>query len=135
MNIEPLDEFEQQLATAQLFRAPDDLRSAVLNEVGREFRAARWDRRFARATAVLLIVGVGINASLAMLAPGSNNSQINQVAHDQSQQSLIDTAIVVAEATNAETGRNFARQMAALAGRELTDHEIATIEAATRDRG
>ena len=135
MDTESLDEFERQLAAAQRLRAPDDLRCAVLSSVERELRASRWDRRFARAAAVLLIVGVGWNASLVLLAPSSNKSQINQIANDQSQQSLIDTAIVVAEATNAETGRNFARQMAALTGRELTDQEIATIDAATRDRG
>lgn len=135
MDTEPLDEFERELAAAQRFRAPDGLRGAVLSSVERELRAARWDRRFARAAAVLLIVGVGWNASLVLLAPSSNKSQINQIAHNESQQSLVNTAIVVAEATNIEFGRTFARQMAALSGRELTDGEIAAIDASNRDQG
>jgi hypothetical protein len=59
-----------------------------------------------------------------------------QLADETRAKSLIDTAIVVAEATDANTGRTFARQLAALSGRELTDQEIASINAAvTRDRG
>lgn len=135
MNPEPLDEFEQQLASARQVGAPTALRGRVLSDVERELRAARWDRRLARAAVVLLVVGVGLNAALVL---GENETRIaphRQLTANNSQQSIVETAIIVAEATNGETGRQFARQMAALTGRQLTDQEIATIDAATRDRG
>lgn len=136
MDQEPLDEFERQLAATRPAGAPTDLRRAVLNDIERELRTARLDRRLARAAVLLLVVGVGMNASLAILSSRPNDSRAGQVANDRSQESLVETAIVIAEATDAETGRQFARQMAALSGRELTDQEIAAIDAAANgDRG
>jgi hypothetical protein len=44
--------------------------------------------------------------------------------------SLVDTAVVVAEATDARTGRQFARQLAAMTGYKLTVDEAAAIDAA-----
>lgn len=136
MDQEPLDEFERQLAIARPAGTPTDLRHVVLNDVERELRAARWDRRLARAAMVLLVVGVGMNASLALPGSRPSDARTGQFANDRSQKSLVETAIVVAEATDAETGRQFARQMAAMSGRELTDQEIAAIDAAANgDRG
>jgi hypothetical protein len=135
MNPDPIDEFKRQLASARHAGAPTALRGLVLSDIERELRAARWDRRLARAAIVVLVVGVGLNAALVF---GENETRVaphRQLAARDSQQAIVDTAIIVAEATNGETARQFARQMAALSGRELTDQEIATIDAATRDRG
>jgi hypothetical protein len=130
MEQEPLDEFESQLAARQNAHVPSDLRLVVLGNVDRELRASRWDRRLARAAVLLLVVGVGMNASLALVGSQRNEPRVGRVASDHSEQSLVETAIVIAEATDAETGRRFARQMAAMSGRELTDQEIAAIDAA-----
>jgi len=136
MNQEPLDEFERQLAATLSARAPAELRQVVLNDTERELRAACWDHRLARAAVLLLVVGIGMNASLALLDSRPHEPRVGHVADDRTQKSLVETAIVVAEATDAETGRQFAQQMAALSGRELTDQEIATIDAAADgDRG
>lgn len=135
MNPEPLDEFEQQLASARQVGAPTALRGRVLSDVERELRAARWDRRLARAAVVLLVVGVGMNAALVLGEKETRIAPHRQLATKDSQQAIVDTAIFVAEATNGETGRQFARQLAALSGRELTDQEIATIDASPRDQG
>jgi hypothetical protein len=135
MNPEPLDELERHLASARHVGAPAALRGHVLSDIDRELRAARWDRRLARAAVVLLVVGVGVNASLVFEDGSKNMTPHRQLMVEESQRAIIDTAILVAEATNGETGRQFARQLAALSGRELTDQEIATIDAATRDRG
>jgi hypothetical protein len=132
MDQEPLDEFERQLAATQPAGAPAELRLAVLNDVERELRAARWDRRLARAAAVLLIVGVGMNASLALMESRPHSSPSGQIGGDRGEDSLIETAIVVTEATDAETGRRFARQIAAMSGRELTDRELEAIDAAIK---
>jgi hypothetical protein len=135
MNSEPLDDFEQQLASARHAGAPTALRGRVLSDIERELRAARWDRRLARAAVVLLVVGVGMNAALVL---GENETRVaphRELAAKDSQQAIVDTAIIVAEATNGATGRQFARQMAALSGRELTDQEIAAIDASPRDQG
>jgi hypothetical protein len=135
MNPEPLDEFERQLASARHVGAPTALRGHVLSDVERELRAARWDRRLARAAVVLLVVGVGVNAALVLGDGATRVAPHRQLAAKDSQQAIVDTAIMVAEATNGETGRQFARQMAALSGRELTDREIASIDASPRDQG
>jgi hypothetical protein len=135
MNDDSFHELERQLTAAGATAAPPHLRYAVLADVARELRAARWDRRLARAAAMLLIVGVGLNAALVWQRGGNTDPRHQQFAQQPPSNSLVETAIVVAEATNAETGRTFARQLAALRGRELTDQEIATIDAATRDRG
>ncbi len=130
MDQEPLDEFEQQLVAIRGAGAPIELRRAVLGDVERELRAARWDRRLARSAALLLIVGVGMNVSLTLVGSRSPESLASHVAHDRTPESFVEIAIVIAEATDAETGRRFARQIAALSGRELTDQEIAAIDAA-----
>lgn len=132
---ESFNEFESQLATAGRPGAPAELRDVVLKNVERELRAVRWDRRLMRAAAILLAVGIGLNAFQVLAPTESTTSRNQQVARAGSSEALIETAIVVAEATNAHTGRLFARQWAAMSGRALTDHEIAAIDASDRDRG
>lgn len=134
MEYEPLNEFERQLAAICPAGSPGELRSAVLSGVERELRAARWDRRLARTAMMLLIVGIGLNASLAWRGARPDGGRANQVAADRSQKSLVETAVVVAEATDAETGRQVARQLAAWSGRELSGDELAAIDAAVRSR-
>jgi hypothetical protein len=134
MDQEPLDEFEQQLAATRRTGAPSELRRIVLNDIERELRAARWDHRLARAAVLLLVVGVGMNASLALVGSRPNEPRGGRVASDRPEQSLVEAAIVVAEATDVATGRRFAQQMAALSGRELTAQEIAAIDAAANGR-
>lgn len=135
MNDDSLAELEQQLAQAHAAGAPAQLRVAVLDDVSHELRAARWDRRLARAAVVLLTVGVGLNAALVAQREHVPNPHRQHFAQRPATNSLVETAIAVAEATNTETAQTFARQLAALRGRELTDQEIATIAAANRDRG
>lgn len=135
MKTEPLDEFELQLAAVGRLGAPPELRRAVLRDVERELRAVRWDRRLARAAVVLLTVGIGLNAYQVLAPKNLATSHNRQIARADSSQSLIETAIVVAEATNADTGRLFARQWAAMSGRALTEREIAGIDAPNRDEG
>jgi hypothetical protein len=135
MNDESFAELEQQLAQVRAAVAPSQLRTAVLSDVANELRAARWDRRLARAALLLLVVGVGLNAALVWQGGSALEQPHRQLAHQPAEDSLIQTAIAVAEATNTETAQTFARQLAALRGRELTDQEIATIAAANRDRG
>jgi hypothetical protein len=131
-----LEELERQLSATSPPGAPPELRRVVLADIARELRAVRWDRRLARAAVVLLLVGVGLNAALAWRGAQQFDARPARIAEQASSESLVETAIVIAEATNAETGRTFARQLAALSGRELTDQEIASINAATtRDRG
>lgn len=80
---------------------------------------------------MLLVIGVGMSASLTLFDSRSPAPRV-QV---RSENSLIDSAIVVAQATDAETGRQFARQIAALSGRVLTDEELDAISAADGGRG
>lgn len=132
MNDESLDQIERQIAAAGTEGSPRELRGKVLADVERELRAARWDRRLARAAVWLFVMGVGMNAALGLRSDGSAGRRLLEPRVAPSRSTLVETAIVVAEATDAVTARRFARQMAALSGRDLTAAEAAAIDAAVR---
>jgi hypothetical protein len=136
---ETFDELESQLAVelaaVRPADAPAELRGAVLGSVHRELRAARWDRRLARVAAILLAVGIGLNAYQVVAPMRAAVPHSRPVARVESSEKLIQTAIVVAEATNADTGRLFARQWAAMSGRALTERELDAIDTSHRDQG
>lgn len=129
MNDESIEHIELQISAASQIGAPIELRMAVLANVQRELRAAKWDRRLVRAAAVLLVVGVGLNVGI-VLKPAVERGVSSQVAESNARQSLVDTAVVVAEATDAKTGSEYARQMAAMMGHKLTADDVAAIDAA-----
>jgi FPC/CPF motif-containing protein YcgG len=136
MNTEPFDEFESQLAAVRKGSAPSALRSAVLNDVDRELRASRWDRRLMRAAMLLLVIGVGFNTALVFDDARSESAFPRAAATARSREALIETAVVVSDSTDAATGRRFAEQWAAYSGRELTAQEVETLESlVTKDRG
>jgi hypothetical protein len=132
MDSESLEQVERQLAGFRPSAAPAELRASVLAEMHRELRASRWDWRLARAAAVLLVVGIGLNLAIGFSSFGSSDVRSRPVAHSNSQQSLLDTAVVVAQTTDAATGRRFARQLAVLSGYELSKAEEAAIDAAVQ---
>lgn len=130
MNDESLEQIERQVAGLPIGGTPVVLRAAVLADVERELRASRWDRRLARAAVVLLVIGLGLNISAGWQLGGSAKELQGSIARSEMRPSLVDTAVIVAEATNAETARQFARQLAAMSGREITADEAAAIDAA-----
>jgi hypothetical protein len=130
MDEDSLEQIEWQLAGTRVPAAPNSLRAAVLSSVQRELRASRWDRRLAGTAAVLLIVGMGLNVGIVWHESIEDGARARPSAPVASRQSLVDTAVLVAEATDAATGSHFARQLAALSGRELTADDAAAIDAA-----
>jgi hypothetical protein len=129
MSDESLEHIERQIAGMRTLGSPAELRGAVLGGVERELRAARWDRRLARAAAVLLVVGIGVNVALGLRFDWTAN-QLAGSRRSDPRPAVVDTAVVVAEATDLLTARRFARQLAAMAGRALTKDESAAIDAA-----
>jgi hypothetical protein len=131
MNGESFEQLERQIA-AVAPGAPAELRAVVLADVRRELRAARWDRRFARAAAAAVLVGVGWNAlNVALAGRGAAAVRVAQpVLASTSAEALVQTAATVAEATDAATGRLVARQLAALGGQRLSAAQAAAIDAA-----
>lgn len=121
---------EEQLAAVWLPAAPGELRGAVLTRVRRELRAGRWDQRLARTTVILLVLGVALNGGVAFRISGQHERSTSRVVSSNDRPSLLHTAMVVAEVTDAATGRRFAEQLAALSGRVLTADEAAAIDAA-----
>ena len=131
MGSDSFEDLERRLALVPRRGAPPALRAAVLDDVHRELAAARWDRRLARAAAGLLAVGIGMNAAVAWWPERSGESQL---ITGPTEESLIRLAVNVAEATDAQTGRRYARHVATLAGRTLSGDEAAAIDAAVSGR-
>lgn len=126
MDDEILEQVEQQLIEAAP-GVPVELRGVVLSAVRKELRAARWDRQLGRVAAVLLIAGVGLNVAVGLNAA---NTVRPVLAAGPSQEALVQTALAVAEATDVETGRRIARQMAAWGGQAMTNEQLAALDAA-----
>jgi hypothetical protein len=123
-----LDMIERRIAGAGAPGAAQALRAAVLGDVQRELRAARWDRRLARAAVLLLVVGVGLNGAIGTHA---DRSVRRQMAGRTTQDALVQVAVGVAEATDPKTAQVYARQLAAMTGRTLSVDDAAAIDAAT----
>ena len=132
MNDESMETVERRLACFDSRGVPPGLRENVLADVQRELRAARWDRRLARAAVVLLVVGVGMNVAIGLRPSDSGSDRVAQNHSGEARRSLVETAVVVAQATDASTAIQFARQLAAMTGRELTPDEAAAIDAAVQ---
>lgn len=128
MNDDSLTELEQQLALSSPAAAPSELRLAVMADVRRELAASRWDRRLARATAALVMVGASLNIAIGLNA--SRGLYPPETTRPPSQQSLVQTAVAVAQATDVETGRRVARQLAAWGGRTMTHEQLTALDAA-----
>jgi hypothetical protein len=111
-------ELERRLACAVPRGAPPGLRAATLAQVQRELRSARWDRRLGRMAAAIFVVGVGLNAGLALQG---DVRAANEAKAPMVRDSRAALAVVVADATDAETARQFVRQMAALGGWQQSD--------------
>jgi len=110
MNEPSQADIEQLLGHANLGNVSRELREQVLRQTQRELRAARWDRRLGRVAAVLLLVGVALNASSMWLTPlGSSR----QTASRPSPESIFQLETTMAEATDPETGRRLAAHYAA----------------------
>jgi hypothetical protein len=130
MSDESLEQIERQISLLRGINSPAELRGVVLEDVRRELQSARWDRRMARLTAALLFVGVGINLLIGVRSGTSYPGRLADDRQAVTRTSLVDTTVLVAEATDAATARRFARQMAAMAGRPLTEDDAAAIDAA-----
>jgi hypothetical protein len=110
MNEPSQTDIEQLLGHANLGSVSSDLREQVLQQTRRELRAACWDRRLGRVAAVLLLVGVGLNASSMWLTPSGSSWQ---TASRPSPESISNLETTMAEATDPETGRRLAQHYAA----------------------
>ena len=127
MNEHSFDQLEQQLAGRDAFHgAPPALRDAVLAATRRELAAARWDRRLGRVAATLLFAGVGLNLAIGLTA----DYGVRSSALASSDDSLVRSAVAIARATDAETGRRMAQQLAAWQGQPLSPQQRTAVDAA-----
>lgn len=122
-----LEQLERLIANCGPAGAPPELRGAVVAQMQRELAAARWDRQLARLAAALLVAGVGLNAAIGWSAASGDRPPL---AAGSSQDSLVQTAVAVARATDAQTGRLMAQQMAAWNGQTMTNEQLASLDAA-----
>ena len=124
-NLDDLESIERQLTILPLPSAPASLRAAVLNDVHRSLKAQRWDRRLARVAAALLAVGIGLNAAVGWRG-GQRAANPTVVASRPDV--IARVAVLLAEATDAETAREFVRHLAALDGMTLSPQQEAAIQ-------
>lgn len=122
---DPLIQIEQRLASTSA-NAPPELRAMVLAGVNRELKSSQWDRRLARAAALLLTMGVALNAVMAFGLAGLPHAPTQPTSSER----LLQTAVTVARATDAETGRKIARQIAAWSGHTMTSEQLDSLDAA-----
>jgi hypothetical protein len=120
-----LESIEWQLSQLPLASAPHQLRTAVLSDMRRQVKAQRWERRMAQAAVALLLAGIGMNAAVGWQ---SRQSGANPAIADSRPEAIARAAAFMAEATDAETGREFARHLAALSGTTLDRQQEAAIE-------
>ena len=102
------------------------LREATLRQVRRELRAARRERRFARMTAFLLVVGIALNAATLNRQPTLPTG--GQIASRPTTESIARLVVAFAEATDLETANIFARQLAAFNGFPADSPQASAIE-------
>jgi hypothetical protein len=124
-NLDDLESIERQLTNLPLPSAPPSLRSAVLKDVQRGLMVQRWDRRLARAAIALLAVGIGLNAAAGWRG---GQPEANLAIAESRPDAIARAAVLIAEATDAETGRRFARHLAALDGMTLSPLQEAAIQ-------
>jgi hypothetical protein len=124
-NLDDLESIERRLTNLPLPSAPASLRSTVLKDVHRSLNAQRWDRRMGRVAVALLAVGIGLNATAGWR--GRQPAQ-NPALTESRPDAIARVAVLMAEATDAETGRQFARRLAALDGMKLSPQQEASIQ-------
>jgi hypothetical protein len=131
MEDELRDPIEDQLRSLSARDLPQELRCSTLASVNRQLATSRWERRFVRATLILLLFGVSLNVRFGSTQVHSSTSQF---ASKSTAKHLIEVGVTVAEATDAETGTRFAHQMATLAGSRLTSQQVTALEQAIQKR-
>jgi hypothetical protein len=120
-----LELIERQLAHIPLAGAPAKLRGEALAGVHRHLAAQRWDRRLGRAAAAVLVIGIGLNVAISWRG---GQPPSNQAVADLKPDAITQAAIAMAEATDAETGVQVARHLAALRGITLSPQQQAEIQ-------
>jgi len=126
MDDQSLAELERRLGQRSGVEAPDALRALTLSQVERELRAARWDRRLGRVAASLVLTGIGLNAGVGLSSEHSTSSSTAFATND----ALVRTAVAVALATDVETGRLMAHQLAVIQDQSISPQQLAAIDAA-----
>ena len=74
---------------------------------------------------------MGTNLVIGLQSSGSGSAS-RQVAGGPSRDALVQVAVTVAEATDAQTGSQFARRLAAMSGMLIDREQSAAIDAAVK---
>ena len=106
--------------------APAALRDEVLAATRRELRAQRWDRRFSHSAILLVLTGVGLNVGAGLRGESTASPSATYTTND----ALVRTGVAVARATDVETGRLMAHQLAAIQDQSISPQQLAAIDAA-----
>lgn len=131
MDDELIDPVEEQLRVLPMGEAPKGLRDVTLATVRRQLAAARWERRIARTTVLLLLLGVALNVRFD--TDQEHRSEVD-VALKSMPENIIEVGVTVAEATDPETGSRFAKRIANLVGSQMTRQQVIALEQAIQNR-
>src|SRR5947209_7864580 len=121
-----LEPIERQLASVPLAGASAKLRGEVLTSVRRQLAAQRWDRQLGRAAAAVLVVGIGLNTAISWRG---GQPPLNKAVAEFKPDAITQAAVAMAEATDAETGVQISRHLAALGGITLSQQQQVEIQA------
>jgi hypothetical protein len=125
MNDDSLEPLVHRLSRARQPKAPAELRAPVLAAVHRQLAAQRWDRRLVRMAAMLLVAGFGLNWTVSLRDEGTIPGGVSVATTPEA---IVDVAVVVARATDLETGSRIAQHLAALGGTTLSPQQLTAME-------
>ncbi len=127
MGIEPIDSLEQILAQVPQPNAPSTLRESVLVAMQRELKTQRRLRRLERFSLAILLLGIALNWSVGWHDHATSTHQ-TEVASGLDSRALVEVAVAISNATDAETGSRLAKQLAVWCSMPLSPQDMAAME-------
>jgi len=104
------NDVEQELLRTAPRRAPAEMRTTVLDQVNRELRSARWDRRLAQVAAALTIVAVGLTGAVGWQA---HHEQVLAERERPTPRAITEVAECIRSVTDEPTARSFEKKLLA----------------------
>jgi hypothetical protein len=127
MNDDSQEQIEQHLARLHRSPPPIALRARTLKLVHRQLAGQLRERQLGRITIVILVLGIGLNWSVGWRDRDWSTGR-REIASRPNSDAIVQVAVAIGQATDAETGSRLAQHLAALSGVALSPQQTATID-------